>query len=53
MPFPTPGDLPDPGIEPVSVFPAFWQADSLPLVKNEDAFFFFLIRVYKLVAFPR
>ena len=27
LPFPSPGDLPDPGIEPVS--PAF-QADSLP-----------------------
>ena len=28
LPFPSPGDLPDPGIEPIS--PA-WQADSLPL----------------------
>ena len=28
MPFPSPGDLPDPGIEPES--PA-WQAGSLPL----------------------
>ena len=28
LPFPSPGDLPDPGIEPAS--PA-WQADSLPL----------------------
>ena len=27
LPFPFPGDLPDPGIEPLS--PA-WQADSLP-----------------------
>ena len=27
LPFPSPGDLPDPGIEPRS--PA-WQADSLP-----------------------
>ena len=26
--FPSPGDLPDPGIEPTS---AVWQADSLPL----------------------
>ena len=41
LPFPTPGDLPDPGIEPVSVFPAFWQADSLPLVKMKMLFFFF------------
>ena len=28
LPFPSPGDLPDPGIEPTS--PA-WQVDSLPL----------------------
>jgi len=28
LPFPSPGDLPDPGIEPAS--PA-WQVDSLPL----------------------
>ena len=27
LPFPSPGDLPDPGIEPASS----WQADSLPL----------------------
>ena len=28
LPFPSPGDLPDPGIE--TMFPA-WQADALPL----------------------
>ena len=28
LPFPSPGDLPDPGIEPASLA---WQADSLPL----------------------
>ena len=28
LPFPSPGDLPDPGIKPAS--PA-WQADSLPM----------------------
>ena len=28
MPFPSPGDLPDPGIESVSLA---WQANSLPL----------------------
>ena len=28
LPFPSPRDLPDPGIEPLSLF---WQADSLPL----------------------
>ena len=27
LPFPPPGDLPDPGVEPVSLA---WQADSLP-----------------------
>ena len=31
LPFPSPGDLPDPGIKPA--FPAL-QVDSLPLVKN-------------------
>ena len=29
--FPTPGDLPDPGIEPASLAPLHWQTDSLPL----------------------
>ena len=29
LPFPTPGDLPDPEIRLTS--PAFWQVDSLPL----------------------
>ena len=33
LPFPPPGDLPNPGIEPKS--PA-WQADSLPLVLPES-----------------
>ena len=31
LPFPSPADLPDPGIEPVSPAP---QADSLPLSKH-------------------
>ena len=31
LPFPTPGDLPDPGIEPASLAPLHWQTDSLPL----------------------
>ena len=30
LPFPTPGDLPDPGIEPASLLSLPWQADSLP-----------------------
>ena len=31
LPFPTPGDLPDPRIKPVSLASMHWQADSLPL----------------------
>ena len=31
LPFPPPGDLPNPGIEPVSPAPPALQADSLPL----------------------
>ena len=30
LPFPPPGDLPNPGIEPTSPFSAVLQADSLP-----------------------
>ena len=31
LPYPTPGDLPNPGIEPESLTSPAWQADSLPL----------------------
>ena len=31
LPFPTPGDLPDPGIKPVSPVSPPFQVDSLPL----------------------
>ena len=31
LPFPSPGDLPDPGMEPVFPESPYWQADSLPL----------------------
>ena len=31
VPFPTPWDLPDPGIEPISLVSQHRQADSLPL----------------------
>ena len=31
LPCPPPGDLPDPGIEPVSPVAPAWQVDSLPL----------------------
>ena len=29
--FPSPGDLPDPGIEPISLASLHWQGESLPL----------------------
>ena len=32
LPFPTPGDLPDPGIEPSFLCLLHWQLSSLPLV---------------------
>ena len=32
LPFLTPGDLPDPGIDPTSLASPAWAADSLPLV---------------------
>ena len=32
MPCPPPGDLPDPGIEPMSLASSAWHAGSLPLV---------------------
>ena len=31
LPFPTPGDFPDPATEPTSLGLLHWQADSLPL----------------------
>ena len=35
LPFPSPGDLPNPGIEPVSLVSPHWQADSLPAEPQE------------------
>ena len=32
MPCPSPGDLPNPGIESASLMSLYWQAGSLPLV---------------------
>ena len=32
LPCPPPGDVPNPGIEPVSLKSVHWQASSLPLV---------------------
>ena len=40
LPFPSPGDLPDPGIEPMS--PA-WQADSSPLSHQGSLWVFLLL----------
>ena len=31
VPFPPPGDLPDPGFKPASLYLLHWQAASLPL----------------------
>ena len=39
LPRPPPGDLPDPGIEPMSLGLRPWQADSLPLVPAEKPVF--------------
>ena len=36
LPFPPPGDLPNPGIEPTSLSPPALQASSLPLAQPED-----------------
>ena len=36
LPFPPPGDLPNPGIEPVPPVPPALQEDSLPLSHWED-----------------
>ena len=45
LPFPSPGDLPDPGIKPRS--PAL-QADTLPSETPGKPFFFLLLDVLKL-----
>ena len=34
LPFPSPGDLPNPGIKPPSLSLLYWQAGSLPLVPS-------------------
>ena len=36
MPFPTPGDLPDPGIKPISLCLLHWHVDSLPTELSEN-----------------
>ena len=40
LPFPPPGDLPNPGIDPALLGHLQWQAESLPLshhIKREEA----------------
>jgi len=39
LPFPSPGDLPNPGIKPTSLCLLHWQAGSLPLVPPEKAMY--------------
>ena len=39
LPFPTPGDLPDPGIEPASLTSPSLAGVSLPLVTSGKPFF--------------
>ena len=39
MPFPPPGDLPDPGIEPVSLMSPTWKVGSLPLAPSGKPFY--------------
>ena len=38
LPCPPPGDLPDPGIEPMSLSLLHWQVDSLPLAQAGKSF---------------
>ena len=35
IPFPPPGDLPDPEIKPCLLSLVYWQADSLPLAPSQ------------------
>ena len=54
LPFPSPGDLPDPGIEPRS--PALW-ADALPtnldsILKSRDITWPTKVHVVKAIVFP-
>ena len=37
LPFPTPGDLPNPGTEPVSLVSPALQADSLPVEPSDTS----------------
>ena len=48
LPFPTPEDLPDPGIEPrlLSLLP--WQADSLPLSHHGSPLLIYYLFIWLL-----
>ena len=55
LPFPSPGELPDPGIEPMSLVSHDQQVDSLPLVppgKPPLRYVIGLIESYKKVDDP-
>ena len=55
LPFPSPGDLPDPGMEPVSPVNLALQADSLPAEPSgnhhTERGFFFLVMNFKIYSF--
>ena len=42
LPFPSPEDLPDPGIEPMSPASSHWQANSLPLSHGDGGKLFYV-----------
>ena len=57
LPFPTPGDLPDPGIEPASVA---WKVDSLPQDHTTLIYFvkmpalsLLILLIYTFIAYSR
>ena len=47
LPFPPPGDLPDPGIQPASLCLLHWQAHSLPLshLGRSHGLFYIIVQV--------
>ena len=46
LPFPSPGDIPDPGIEPATLSVLHWQVSSLPPVPPEKPNLCFTINTY-------
>ena len=51
FPIPTPGDLPDPGIEPRLLILLHWQVDSLSLCDLGSPFWFYIGQRYTLFNF--